>query len=281
MSPRLLTSISFTAIVSTLALGPSARAGEVVLHKVPAAAEQAKTNPAGAANQTIGFVSATVSSRLARTLYVSSATDMTAAAKMIDNQPATMFAFGTNDSSPTTIFDLGKATSLHRISATYTSRGGKVDFYVLSNLPGAGAGIPTTVDNSPMSLSMNDSELRSVGSVTDDGNGRASVKFPETTGRYVMVKWTPAQTSDNLIVAEVAAFGGSDDSDVVASNKTRKHSAVESDGKTMIDSKDMGDAKDMPGEGPQDAAAPAEGPGTTLPQPPPFVFIPELLPVSN
>jgi hypothetical protein len=40
------------------------------------------------------------------------------------------------------------------------------------------------------------------------------------------------------------------------------------------DFKDLGDAKDMPAE------APAEGPASPLPEPPPFVFTPIVLPAS-
>jgi len=231
-----------------------------------------------ALNQTFGYISANVTDmhQRARALYVSSGSNVKDANNMIDDRMATSYAFNESDAAPTTIVDLGRTTSLCRISAAYTSRGGKVDFYVLANIPGA---VAANADTAPANLHIKDSDLHLVGSFFDDGSGRAAIDFPETTGRYVMVKWTPAQTSGNLSVAEVAAFGGREENDVLASNKTHNDS---SDGKTMIDSKDMGDAKDMPGEGPEDT--PGEGPdnaGPGLPQPPPFVFIPEVLPVSQ
>jgi hypothetical protein len=66
----------------------------------------------------------------------------------------------------------------------------------------------------------------------------------------------------------------------VYSARSLSYGQMDSDGKTMLDGKDLGDskdAKDMPEEGPE---APAEGPGPALPPPPPFTFIPEILPTS-
>jgi hypothetical protein len=56
--------------------------------------------------------------------------------------------------------------------------------------------------------------------------------------------------------------------------------AVESDGKTVGDGKDLADskdAKDIPAEGEE---SPAEGPAPGLPDPPPFTFVPQLVPTS-
>jgi hypothetical protein len=124
--------------------------------------------------------------------------------------------------------------------------------------------------------------LKSVGTVSD-GTGRAAIDFPATTGRYIMVKWSPlTQEGASFSVAEIAAFAGSDKSNLVAANNmtVAQEDRIESDGKTMLDGKDLGsgkDAKDMPEEGPE---APAEGPPPALPPPPPFTFIPEILPTS-
>ena len=51
--------------------------------------------------------------------------------------------------------------------------------------------------------------LKPVGSAIDDGTqGRASIDFPATTGRYVMLRWSPASHADtSFTVAEVSAFG--------------------------------------------------------------------------
>jgi hypothetical protein len=66
----------------------------------------------------------------------------------------------------------------------------------------------------------------------------------------------------------------------LAANASVSSALVESDGKTVQDSKDakdLGDSKDIPSEG---AEAPAEGPPPGLPDPPPFTFVPEIVPTS-
>ena len=258
----------------------------------------------------------------ARTLYVSSGSDVKQANNMIDDQTATSYSFATEDGTPTTVIDLGKVCSLKRLSAIYSPRAGSIDFYVLQSLPGGGdntveLNLPgdesgekpatgplpdSTPENMPKSLKMDDSAfatLKPVGSVTDDGTqGRASVDFPATSGRYVMVRWTPsAQQDSSFTVAEVAAFGDTGQDKTLLASRGDTTSRVstestesierelsESDGKEMVDAKDMvdsKDAKDIPGEGADERAdPPGEGPPPSLPQPPPFTFVPQLVPTS-
>ncbi|HJX24616.1 MAG TPA: hypothetical protein VJ252_00545, partial [Chthoniobacterales bacterium] len=123
--------------------------------------------------------------------------------------------------------------------------------------------------------------LQPVGSVTDNGTGRAAIDFPATTGRYIMVKWNSTVQQDaSFSVAEIAAFGGGNQSaNLMASNASGTgRSEIESDGKTILDGKDAKDSKDVPAEGPE---PPAEGPPPSLPDPPPFTFVPEILPNSE
>jgi hypothetical protein len=210
----------------------------------------------------------------ARALYVSSGADPKQANNMIDDQPATTYAFGATDATPTAVLDLGKVTTLRRISAIYSPRAGNIDFFVLQALPNT-ASDALHLDGSVLNA------MTHVGSVTD-GSGRAAVDFPETSGRYIVLKWTAAsQEGTPFSVAEVAAFGGIKDGSLLAANKVHiAAERLESDGKAIQDGKDLGegkDAKDIPAEG---AEAPAEGPGPGLPQPPPFTFIPEIVPTS-
>jgi hypothetical protein len=203
----------------------------------------------------------------ARALYVSSGDDLKEANNMIDNQPATGYTFAADDAAPTAVIDLGKVTTLQRISAVYSPHQGRVDFYVLQSLPG------TTQERAPKSLRVDEAELANfqpVGSVAD-GSGRGAIDFPETTGRYIMLKWTPAARADgSFSVAEVAAFGGNKSGSLMAANTAGgSERQIESDGKTMMEGKDFKDmGKDMPEEGP------AEGPPPSLPDPPPFTFVP-------
>ena len=216
---------------------------------------------------------------------------------MIDDQIGTSYSFAASDGAPTAIVDLGKVCMLRRLSAIFSPRKGSIHFYVLQSLPGVGpdnrvrvntgalAGRKGAPEILPESLTINDNaigQMKPVGMVMTEGSeGRASVDFPSTSGRYVMVKWNPAEQGEtSFSVAEIAAFGESKQSTLLASNAGHTASSeISSDGKDTVDAKDRTDAKDkeMPGEGPQ---APAEGPPPNLPDPPPFVLVPEIVPTS-
>ena len=238
----------------------------------------------------------------ARALYVSSPADPKDANKMIDSQMATSFTFAADDSSPTAIIDLGKESKLRRVSAIYTPHKGTIDFYVLKSLPlvartendqlkadalqkGAPAGqtpAATAATDLAADLKLTDAmvaNLKPVASVANnEGEGRASVDFPETSGRYVMVRWSSAASQTPLSVTEIAAFGGAKvaSTQMFAANE-ESAGAASGDGKTTFDGKTILDNKEIPAEAPEE---PAEGPPPPLPQAPPFTFIPEIVPTS-
>lgn len=235
----------------------------------------------------------------ARALYVSSGDDPKQANNMIDGQATSSYSFAAEDGSPTALVDLGKASTLRRLAAVYSPQSGSIRFYVLQSLPRSIASDKTqpslevSAENSAATqtasgtLKLDDAawaDLKPVGSVTDDGNrGRASIDFPAITGRYVMVRWTPAAQQNGFSLAEVSAFGGAGERNTILAANTRvdEGEGQVSDGKTMLDGKTMIDAKDVPAEGPAEAPqSPAEGPPPTLPQPPPFTFVPILIPAS-
>ncbi len=207
----------------------------------------------------------------ARALYVSSGDDVKQANNMIDDQPATIYTFASNDPQPTVIIDVGEVATLRRISALSAPCQGNVDFYLLESLPGSGSG------SAPEILKLDDAavaRLKLVGSVSNAG-GRAAVDFPATTGRYIMVKWVGAsQAGAPFSVAEIAAFTGNKPGSLMVANTT----SVSRDGKDYGDGKDFGDgkdAKDIPSEGPEEPLPPP-----FLPAPPPFIFVPEIPPTS-
>jgi hypothetical protein len=251
---------------------------EVALEKAPASLRQSHLGP----QATFALINYSLrNSHPARALYVSSGNDLNRANSMIDNQAATSFGFSTEDNSPTAVIDLGKVCTVRHLSAIYSARPGSVDFYVMKSLPGTDAG------NSPSTLKLDSNtfaNLQSVGSAIDDGTqGRASIDFPATAGRYVMVRWIPASHANNSFsVAEITA-SGPDQRNLVASSGnfsgTNSDRRTVSDSKDIGDSKDMGDNKDIPEEGPPQP--PAEGPPPSLPNPPPFTFIPQLVPTSD
>ena len=258
-------------------------ASDIVLQKVPSA----ETAPAEKSNlspqASFALINYNVRTQ-ARALYVSSGADLTAANKMIDDQAATSFGFLPSDNSPVAVIDLGKVSTLRRISAVYSPRATSVDFYVLQTLPG--------VDGNDTAASLKVDEkaiakLKSVGSAIDDGTqGRAAVDFPATSGRYVMLRWSPATHSDTAFtVAEVSAFSPSR-GNLLASNRNFANTEATGESKDVADSKDVGESKDVPevGAGPPDvvgAGPPGEGPPPPLNPPPPFTFVPQLAPQSN
>ncbi len=213
----------------------------------------------------------------ARALYVSSGDDVKLANKMIDDQAATSFGFSASDNSPVTIIDLGKVSTVRRLSAIYSPRATAIDFYVLQSLPGVDD------ENSPNSLTLDEktlAKMKVVGSAIDDGTqGRATIDFPAASGRYVMLRWTPAAHSDTpFTVAEVSAYSPSR-GNLLASNRDFSTARTTVDSKDVADSKDVSDNKDIPEEAPPQP--PAEGPPPALPPPPPFTFIPQLTPQSD
>jgi hypothetical protein len=253
-------------------------ASDIVLQKVPEAVSDkapatSKSNLSPQAS--FALMNYNVHTQ-ARALYVSSGGDLTAANKMIDDQAATSFVFSPSDNSPVTIIDLGKVSTVRRLSAVYSPRATSIDFYVLQTLPG---------DNSATgSLKLDEkalAKMKAVGSVIDDGTqGRASIDFPATSGRYVMLHWAPAAHSDTAFtVAEVSAFSPSR-GNLLASNRNFSSAQTTVDSKDVADSKDVSDNKDVPDQYPP-TQPPAEGPPPPLTPPPPFTFIPQLLPVSE
>ena len=260
-------------------------ASDIVLQKVPDAVSPVSATSKANLSPQASFALMNYNVRTqARALYVSSGSDLKLANRMIDDQAATSFGFSSEDSSPVTVIDLGKVSTVRRLSAIYSPRATAIDFYVLQSLPGVDG------DNSPSTLKLDEkmfSKLKAVGSAIDDGTqGRAAIDFPATSGRYVMLRWTPAAHSDTpFTVAEVSAFSPSR-GNLLASNRDFSNAQTNVDSKDVADSKDVGESKDLPevGAGPPPAVGagpPGEGPPTSLPGPPPFTFIPQLVPTSQ
>lgn len=252
-------------------------ASDIVLQKVPAPDVAPATKSNLGPQASFALINYNVRSQ-ARALYVSSGADLNVANKMIDDQAATSFVFSPTDNSPVAVIDLGKVATVRRLSAVYSPRATSIDFYVLPTLPG------TDPEGALRLTEKTFANLKSVASAIDDGTqGRATVDFPATSGRYVMVHWSPAAHSDTAFtVAEVSAFSPSR-GNLLASNRdfsnTQASTDTTADSKDVADSKDISDSKDVPeaiGEGP-----PAEGPPPPLAPPPPFTFIPQLSPQSN
>jgi len=193
---------------------------------------------------------------------------------LIDGQPGTSYAFAANDAAPATIIDLGRSVPINRISTFSTPGSAVVTFYVLGTLPVNN----TNTENPESALRIDPKTLAAfkiVRTGSDDGSGRVAVNFEETAGRYVMLVWARPTQNASFSVAEVAVFGPASDARLLAANTIGNNPSDTSDGKTVRDFKDTKDfSKEAPGEGP------AEGPAPELPRPPPFVFIPNVVPTS-
>jgi hypothetical protein len=244
----------------------------MVLQKVPAAEIVPTTKSSLSPQASFALINYNVRTQ-ARALYVSSGADLKVANNMIDDQAATSFVFSPVDNSPVAIIDLGKVATVRRLSAVYSPRATAIDFYVLPTLPGV---------DSDGALKLSEktfSNLKSVASAIDDGTqGNASVDFPATSGRYLMVRWSPASHSDTAFtVAEVSAFSPSR-GNLLASNRDFSSAQSTVDSKDVADSKDVGESKDLPEVA---AAPPEEGPPPPLVPPPPFTFVPQIVPASD
>src|SRR6266480_6962774 len=214
----------------------------------------------------------------ARTIFVSSGDDLKLAHNMIDGQPGTAYVFAANDAAPAAIIDLGHSVSVNRISTSSTPGSAVVRFYVLDTLPANNIGDPVSALRiDPQTLAA----LKIVRTGSDDGSGHVAVNFEEITGRYIMLAWTPSTQNPNFSVAEVAVFGPSGNTRLLAANTSGNNASATSDDKSVRDFKDTKDfSKEIPGEGPAEEQAPGEGPAPELPRPPPFVFIPKVVPTS-
>lgn len=130
----------------------------------------------------------------ARIVFVSSGIEERAK-RMIDDNVVTSFEFAPADPHPTVIVELADRERLHRVSAVYKMEKGTLDVFLLQNL---GANPGDLSGETP------------VASVTDTtGGGKAAVDFDPHGGRYVALRWTPADTKGprGFEVAEVSAFG--------------------------------------------------------------------------
>jgi hypothetical protein len=270
---RTLASVLTRSSACILISASTVFASDIVLQKVPVEANAPVTKSNLSPQASFALINYNVRTQ-ARALYVSSGADLSLANKMIDDQAATSFVFSPTDNSPVAVIDLGKVATVRRLSAVYSPRATAIDFYVLSTLPGVGGVDSLKLDEKTFA------HLKSVASAIDDGTqGRASVDFPATSGRYVMVRWSPASHADTAFtVAEVSAFSPSR-GNLLASNRDFSSAQTTADSKDVADSKDLSDNKDIPEEAPPQP--PAEGPPPSLPNPPPFTFIPQLTPQSE
>ncbi|MDQ6860655.1 MAG: hypothetical protein M3032_05815, partial [Verrucomicrobiota bacterium] len=149
--------------------------------------------PRAAIEDSLNFNFANVYAR-AQVVYVSSGM-LPTARRMIDDDTTTAFKFAATDKHPMAIIELAQAERLHRVSALYTMRSGRLDVFVLNELKAE-----------PSDL--RDAKL--IASITDTKHtGKAALDFDPQGARYVALRWTPEPGGDSepFEVAEIHAFG--------------------------------------------------------------------------
>lgn len=129
----------------------------------------------------------------AHVVFVSSGSPFTAE-RMIDDDTVTSFHFSKTDPHPTVIVELADREQLHRVSALYKMQAGRLDVYLADKLPADLADLR---------------DLTPVATVSDPGNGKATVNFNPHGARYVALQWTPESQNhgEGFELAEVNAFG--------------------------------------------------------------------------
>src|SRR5438067_13358381 len=113
--------------------------------------------------------------------------------RAIDDDHRTTFRFSSDDARPTLIVQLIENRPIHRVSAVVGSESGKIDVYLLNELPRR----PTDLD-----------ALNPIGSIINAAVAReASLDFAPQNARYVALRWTLSNRApEALSVGEVSAF---------------------------------------------------------------------------
>lgn len=130
----------------------------------------------------------------ARVVYASSGA-FNSARRMIDDDTTTAYKFGAADARPLVVVELAESERLHRVSALYTMKSGRLDVFLLDEL----ANDPTDLRAANLIASVVDRERK----------GKAAVDFDAQGARYVALRWTPEGDSrgEGFEVAEINAFG--------------------------------------------------------------------------
>ena len=111
----------------------------------------------------------------------------------IDDDRRTVFLFSISDPRPTLIVKLTESKPVHRVSVVVGSQAGKVDVYLLDEIPRD----PSDLD-----------KVKPVGSIVDLGVAREAVAdFAPKSARYIALRWALSKNhSHPLAVAEVSVF---------------------------------------------------------------------------
>jgi hypothetical protein len=129
----------------------------------------------------------------AEVVFISSGKHATVS-RAIDDDRRTVFEFADSDPRPVLIVKLTNSAPIRRVSLVAGSQTGKVDVYLLNQLPRD----PSALD-----------KTNPIGSIVDAAvASEATLNFPPQTARYIVLRWTVSKQAPRAIsLAEVSAFG--------------------------------------------------------------------------
>jgi len=251
---------SHAGLIVSLALfgGTSnTRAADLVLQKVPQlSVEQAPADPKNLARHHLG----------ARVDAVTTSTEVKAdVSALLSSDPTTTCSLA--QGRTTVVLAFSKIENIGGIALTNNGAKGSIAVATSS------AKLPA---NSPQWHDALKKELSADGLEAKIGPGEAKyvrLTFDLTQGGQI--GGFGVYEDDSFSLAQVSASGGTESSADDSAIEQQDGSSY--DGKTTIDGKTMIDTKDMPGVG---AGPPGEGPPPSLPHPPPFTFVPVIVPRS-
>ena len=218
----------------------------------------------------------------ARTIFVSSGHDLRLAYNMIDGQPGTAYGFAASDAARAAIIDLGHSVSVNRISTFSTPGSATVTFYLIGALLGNNTGkISNRACGSIHRRSPHFGRSAPAMMMEVVGSRSISRKPPVAMSCWYGHRPRGMQISLSLKLLSSAqpATRGCWRQILLETTlpilRTARLSAI----RRMQKISERISAGDSGGRT-CGRAGPGEGPATELPRPPPFVFIPRVVPTS-
>jgi hypothetical protein len=149
--------------------------------------------------------------------------------KAIDDNPESSISVAPSKNESGLIIQYGESRQIQRLSVMADpSAKGRLDFFLVNNLPASAAPAPTTTGNTMTSQYMKvantpatpastdaaptgavslDGLTPTVSLVLDGSTGRGSIDFPAVSATNLIVRWTPETAGQNISIAEINSFG--------------------------------------------------------------------------
>lgn len=168
----------------------------------------------------------------ARVIYSNANEASVASQQLIDDNPESAISIAPSKTESGLILRYGDARPIQRLSVlSDPSAKGRLDFYLVNNLPGSNPQpVPTTSRNpdsqflkvsnvqavaitSPVTPPETTSSAVSLSNLTptvslvlDGSNNRGSIDFPMVIASYMIVRWTPETPDQKIAIREINSF---------------------------------------------------------------------------